>query len=85
MFFNKHANMNELYMQWIKKKSWLSRLDKANVSYFCWSLSNKNESCSLLKASTKKTAAWKTRELSSAGKYIRSRYRARRKALGKRA
>ena len=64
---------------------WLSRLDKANVSYFCWSLSNKNESCSLLKASTKKTATWKTRELSSAGKYIRSRYRARRKALGKRA
>ena len=25
---------------------WLTRLNKANVSYFCWSLSNKNESAS---------------------------------------
>lgn len=61
---------------------WLSRLDKANVSYFCWSLSNKNESCSLLSSKTKKTSKWKTTELSKAGKYIRSKYLARKKALG---
>lgn len=64
---------------------WLSRLDKANVSYFCWSLSNKNESCSLLSSNTKKTSKWSTKDLSKAGKYIRSKYRARKKALGKQA
>lgn len=62
---------------------WLKRLNQANVSYFCWSLSNKKESCSLLSSGTKKTAKWKTSELSKAGKYIRSKYRARKKALGK--
>lgn len=62
--------------------TWLSRLDKANVSYFCWSLSNKKESCSLLSSTTKKRSKWSTKELSEAGKYIRSKYRARKKALG---
>ena len=64
---------------------WLTRLNKANVSYFCWSLSNKNESCSLLSSKTKKTSRWKTTELSAAGRYIRAKYRARKKALGSRA
>lgn len=53
------------------------------VSYFCWSLSNKKESCSLLASKTRKTGNWKTKDLSKAGKYIRSKYRARKKALGK--
>ena len=61
---------------------WMKRLNDANISYFCWSLSNKNESCSLLSAKTKKTGKWKTSELSKAGKYIRTQYRARKKALG---
>lgn len=64
---------------------WFTRLNKANVSYFCWSLSNKNESASLLSASTDKTSQWKVSDLSEAGKYIRSKYRARKKALGKKA
>ena len=66
-------------------KTWLDRLDKLGVSYFCWSLSNKNESCSLLKSSTRKTSGWTTNDLSSAGRYIRARYRIRKKALGSRA
>ena len=61
---------------------WMKRLNDANISYFCWSLSNKNESCSLLSAKTKKIGKWKTSELSKAGKYIRTQYRARKKALG---
>ena len=59
---------------------WLRRLNKSNISYFCWSLSNKNESCSLLSPKTRKTSDWKTRDLSAAGKYIRSKYRARRRS-----
>lgn len=66
-------------------KRWFARLDKYNISYFCWSLSNKNESCSLLSYKTRKTSRWKTSELSAAGRYIRSAYRARRKALGNKA
>ena len=66
-------------------KKWFARLDKYNISYFCWSLSNKNESCSLLSYKTRKTSKWKTSELSAAGRYIRSAYRARRKALGSKA
>ena len=59
---------------------WLNRLNKANVSYFCWSLSNKNESCSLLSPRTGKTSGWSSSDLSAAGKYIRSKYRARRRS-----
>lgn len=66
-------------------KKWFTRLNKYNVSYFCWSLSNKNESCSLLSSRTRKTSRWKTSDLSAAGKYIRYMYRARRKALGSKA
>lgn len=64
---------------------WLGKLNKYNISYFCWSLSNKNESCSLLSSKTKKTSKWKTTELLVAGRYIRSKYRARKKALGSKA
>ncbi len=64
---------------------WLNRLNKANVSYFCWSLSNKPESASLIASWTNKRSKWKTNDLSDAGRYIRSKYRARRKALGKKA
>lgn len=59
---------------------WLNRLNKVNVSYFCWSLSNKNESCSLLSPGTRKTSGWSSSDLSAAGKYIRSKYRARRRS-----
>lgn len=54
---------------------WLKRLDKMNISYFCWSLSNKKESCSLLAPGTRKTSGWKKKDLSKAGKYIRKWYR----------
>ena len=57
---------------------WLTRLDKRNVSYFCWSLSNKNESSALLRSGCKKTGAWTKKDLSKAGQYIRKKYRQRR-------
>lgn len=55
---------------------WFKRLDKDNISYFCWSLSNKRESCSLLSSKTKKKSRWKKKDLSKAGQYIRAKYRA---------
>lgn len=64
---------------------WMKLLNKYNISYFCWSLSNKNESASLLKPSIKKNSGWKSGDLSTAGKYIKKKYLARKKALGKKA
>lgn len=56
---------------------WLKRLDQANVSYFCWSLTNKNESSALLAPGSRKTGNWKQKDLSKAGRYIRKEYRRR--------
>ena len=54
---------------------WLKKLDGYNISYFCWALSKKSESCSLFKTST--TYNWKDSDLTPAGIYIRNAYRAR--------
>ncbi len=64
---------------------WFKLLDKYNISYFCWSLSNKQEAASLLKSSTKKTSGWKNSDLTAAGKYIKRKYLARKKKLGSKA
>ncbi|MCD8398339.1 MAG: glycoside hydrolase family 5 protein [Lachnospiraceae bacterium] len=61
---------------------WFKLLNKYNISYFCWSLSNKDESSSLLKAGTAKTSSWKSSDLSTAGKYIKKKYLARQEKLG---
>lgn len=58
-------------------KKWLDLLDKNQISYFAWSLSNKNESASLLKAGTSKKSGWKTSDLSKAGKWVFGQYNTR--------
>lgn len=58
-------------------KKWLDLLDKNQISYFAWSLSNKAESASLLKASTGKKSGWKTSDLSKAGKWVLGQYNTR--------
>ena len=54
--------------------SWLNFLDNNNISYVCWSLSNKNESASLLKSSCTKTKGFKKSDLSTMGKWLKSKY-----------
>ena len=49
-------------------------LDKNSISYFAWSLSNKGETASLLKAGTSKTSGWSKSDLSPAGKWILTQY-----------
>ncbi|MCD8348143.1 MAG: glycoside hydrolase family 5 protein [Lachnospiraceae bacterium] len=61
---------------------WFKLLNKYNISYFCWSLSNKNESSALLKSTTTKTSGWKSSDLSAAGKYIKKKYLARLEKVG---
>lgn len=58
-------------------KKWLDLLDDNNISYFAWSLSNKAETASLLKAGMGKKSGWNTSDLSKAGKWILGQYRVR--------
>ena len=51
---------------------WISFLRKNKISYVCWSLSNKAESCSLLKSSSTRTGNFKTSDLSTAGKWYKT-------------
>lgn len=57
--------------------NWLDKLDSYNISYMAWSLSNKNESASLINASVSKTSGWTEGELTTAGQWIRNRYRSK--------
>ena len=47
------------YCDYDSAEAWLELLDSLDISYVCWSLSNKDESASLLKASCKKTSGFK--------------------------
>ncbi len=54
---------------------WLDMMDGYGIGYMCWSLSNKDESASLLKPSCKKTSGFKKSDLSKAGKWLVKKYR----------
>ena len=49
---------------------WIEFLNKNNISWMCWNLSNKNETSSLLKDSTNKVTGWTENELSEEGKWL---------------
>ena len=51
---------------------WIQFLKKNKISYVCWSLCNKNESCSLLKSSCSRTGNFKKSNLSQAGLWYKS-------------
>lgn len=58
-------------------KKWLDLLDANKISYFAWSLSNKAESASLLKAGISKKSGWTKSDLSKAGTWILGQYQKR--------
>ncbi len=64
-------------MDTAEAKKWLDLLDENKISYFAWSLSNKDETASLLKAGTSKKSGWTTSDLSSAGKWVLGEYNKR--------
>lgn len=51
---------------------WMQFLKKNKISYVCWSLCNKNESCSLLKSSCSRMGNFKKSDLSQAGLWYKS-------------
>lgn len=56
-------------------KEWMKLMNQNNISYCCWSLSNKPESASLLKPGCKKTSGFRTSDLSKMGKWLVKQYR----------
>lgn len=50
-------------------------MNSYNMGYVCWSLSNKPESASLLKASCKKTSGFTGNDLSGQGKWLVQKYK----------
>ncbi len=55
---------------------WLELIEEYNLSFFCWNLSNKAETSSLINSSCQKTSDWSEEELSEAGKWMRNYFRA---------
>lgn len=51
--------------------SWKELIEKYNVSYMCWNLSNKNESSSVFLSSCIKTSDWADNQLSEQGLWIK--------------
>lgn len=55
--------------------AWMKLMNQNDISYCCWSLSNKPESASLLKSNCRKTSGFKTSDLSKMGKWLVGQYR----------
>ncbi len=53
---------------------WMKLLDTFKVGRVCWNLSNKNESCSLLKNTCTKTGGFTASDLSDSGKWLVKTY-----------
>ena len=60
---NGNINKSSLY-------KWLNYLKSNGIGYCCWSLSNKNESASLLKSNCLKKYGYKKSDLSKMGKLL---------------
>ena len=56
-------------------KKWLTFLDKNNISYMAWSLSNKAESSAFIKSGCSNTGKWSSKNLTAAGKWITNWYK----------
>ncbi|MDO4458485.1 MAG: cellulase family glycosylhydrolase [Clostridia bacterium] len=53
---------------------WIKLLDKYKVGRVAWNLSNKSESCALIKSSCTKTSGWATTDLTTQGKWLVKKY-----------
>ncbi len=63
------------YNDFAETEKWLNLLDQNQISYVCWSLSNKGETSALLSSGYTGTTSYPVEQLSENGKWIRSWYR----------
>ena len=53
--------------------AWFDLIEDENLSYFCWSLSNKDETASLISSSCQKITDFTDDDLSDSGKYLKEK------------
>jgi len=54
---------------------WLELIEKYDISYCCWNLANKNETCSVISDKCSKISDWSESDLSESGKWIRKYFK----------
>ncbi len=54
---------------------WISLLREKNISYVCWNLSNKAETCSLIDSNCSKLSDWTENDLTQSGKWLLETYK----------
>ncbi|MCR5684496.1 MAG: cellulase family glycosylhydrolase [Lachnospiraceae bacterium] len=52
---------------------WIKSMEKLNISYCIWNLSNKSETSALINTGCSKTSGWKKADLSEAGKWYKKK------------
>ncbi len=58
-------------------QSWFDVIERHNVSFFCWNLGNKDETCCVIKSSCSKVSDWAEEDLTESGKWIRDYFRSK--------
>ncbi len=58
----------------VQAEKWMELLDEYQISFFCWSLANKDETCCVLNPGCEKTSGWSESDLSESGRWIRERF-----------
>lgn len=53
---------------------WMELIRQYNLSYFCWNLANKAETCCILNSGCTKTSGWTMEDLSESGRWIVSQF-----------
>lgn len=56
-------------------KKWFEFLDKNNISFAAWNLSNKNETSAFIRPGCTKVSGWKKSELTDSARYIIKRFK----------
>lgn len=54
---------------------WLDLLNKYQISFCCWNLANKDESCSVFKAASTTLSDWTDEDFNESGRWIRDYFR----------
>lgn len=53
---------------------WMRLLNKYKIGRVCWNLSNKTESCALLKSSCRRVSGWKSSDFTKQGRWLWKQY-----------
>jgi endoglucanase len=69
---NGNGNIN--YEEW---KNWFEWMEKNNISWVSWSITDKNEKCSMVMPTANSEGNWKETDLTESGKFIRNELRKR--------